>query len=338
MIVFKWLPILLLLPLPWIMRALLPRAKSAGSRLLQIPFYQEINEIAVEAEQKHYRKPWRSKLIYWFIWTLLVVAAAAPQYVGEPISITAKARDLMLAVDVSESMRVKDLRLAGEQVDRLAVVKNVLQDFIDKRKGDRLGLILFGSQAYLQTPLTFDRKTLQQLLNESQIGIAGPKTAIGDAIGLALKRLKDRPNQSKVLVLLTDGANTAGEIQPLQAAELAAQKGLKIYTIGVGAEEMTMPGIFGSSLGARRINPSADLDEATLSKIAELTDGRYFRAKTSESLRHIYELVDQLEPIDADQQTYRPIKALFHYPLLLAFIISAILALKPLLNRRRSHA
>ena len=209
--------------------------------------------------------------------------------------------------------------------------------FVERRHSDRMGLILFGSQAYLQTPLTFDRTTLKQLLNEAQIGIAGPKTAIGDAIGLALKRLKDRPNDSKVLVLLTDGQNTAGEILPIQAAELAAQKGLKIYTVGVGAEEMITPGLLGTRLGSRRINPSADLDEATLTAIAEKTGGQYFRAKSTESLRHIYELLDELEPVDASPEIFRPIKALFYYPLGLAFLLTAAICITTLLRSTGSR-
>ena len=152
------------------------------------------------------------------------------------------------------------------------------QDFINRRVGDRVGLILFGTQAYLQTPITFDRKTVQTLLDEAVIGLAGDNTAIGDAIGLAVKRLKNQPANSRVLILLTDGANTAGEVSPLKAAELAAANQLKIYTIGVGADEMIVRTFFGS----RKVNPSRDLDENTLVKVAESTGGRYFRARNSD--------------------------------------------------------
>lgn len=337
MIILKWIPLLLILPLPWIMRALLPRAASNDSGLLRVPFFSSVNDMASNKERNinNHSRGFRALLL--LIWVLLVVAAAGPQYIGDPIHITTKARDLMLAVDVSQSMRMSDLRIKGDQVDRLTAVKSVLNDFIERRKSDRMGLILFGSQAYLQTPLTFDQTTLKQLLNESQIGIAGPKTAIGDAIGLALKRLKDRPNDSKVLVLLTDGENTAGEINPIQAAELAAQKGLKIYTVGVGADEMVTPGLLGTRLGSRRINPSADLDEETLTTIAGTTGGQYFRAKSTESLRHIYELLDELEPVDASPETFRPIKALFYYPLGLAFVLSAGMCLFNLIRNYGNH-
>lgn len=337
MIILKWIPLLLIIPLPWIMRMLLPRASSTDSGLLRVPFFNSVNDMASRKDRNSNSRNRGFRVLLFLIWVLLVIAAAGPQYIGDPVSITSKARDLMLAVDVSQSMRMNDLRLKGDQVDRLTAVKTVLNDFIEKRHSDRMGLILFGSQAYLQTPLTFDRTTLKQLLNESQIGIAGPKTAIGDAIGLALKRLKDRPNDSKVLVLLTDGANTAGEINPIQAAELAAQKGLKIYTVGVGAEEMVTPGLLGTRLGSRRINPSADLDEETLTSIANTTGGQYFRAKSTESLRQIYLMLDKLEPVDATAETFRPIKALFYYPLGLAFLLSAGICLFNLMRGYRSH-
>lgn len=337
LMILQWYLVLLLLPLPWLVRKLLPPARRDAGPPLQVPYYDRLTGLHQQqtARTVQQRPGWQALLI--LIWVLLVVAAARPTLMGDAVTINAKARDLMLAVDVSESMRVKDLKLGGEQVDRLTVVKSVLEEFIARREGDRLGLILFGSQAYLQTPLTFDHVTLRQLLVESQIGIAGPKTAIGDAIGLALKRLQDRPDDSKVLVLLTDGANTAGAIKPTQAAELAAAKGLKIYTIGVGSDSMVIPGILGTAVGSRRINPSSDLDEKTLKQIAELTGGRYFRAKTSESLRHIYELLDELEPVDANPEVFRPTRTLSHYPLALALLLS-LLAVGAYLLRDRNKA
>ncbi|MGB3619887.1 MAG: VWA domain-containing protein [Ketobacter sp.] len=337
MIILKWMPLLLILPLPWILRALLPRAAQSDSGLLRVPFFNNVNEVVnhKERNQNNNRRSYRFLLV--FIWFLLVVSAAGPQYIGDPIHITSKARDLMLAVDVSESMRVTDMQLKGDPVDRLVVVKSVLADFIRQRTSDRLGLILFGSRAYLQTPLTFDRKTLLQLLNESSIGIAGKSTAIGDAIGLALKRLQDRPNDSKVLILLTDGQNRAGEIDPITAANLAAQKGLKIYTVGVGADEYIAPGIFGTRFGARRLNPAADLDEDALKQVASITGGRYFRAKSAESLKNIYALLDELEPVDATPETFRPVKALFHYPLALALLLTIAISLFTITRNYGAH-
>ncbi|MDX1695355.1 MAG: VWA domain-containing protein [Ketobacteraceae bacterium] len=333
MIVLEHWWALLLFPLPWIFRVLLPKAEQSHSALLRAPFYDDVSELAGKRHSTLLKRSFRWRLLMIFLWFCLIIAASNPQFVGKPITIHSEARDLMLAVDISASMdEFHDMRVKGEQVDRLTAVKSVLDTFIEQRKTDRLGLILFGSQAYLQTPLTFDHQTLRQLLMEAQIGIAGPRTAIGDAIGLALKRLKDRPSDSKVLILLTDGANTAGEISPVQAAELAARKGLKIYTVGVGAEEMVLPGIFGSRFGRRAINPSADLDEATLREIAELTGGQYFRAKNTDELRRIYEMLDELEPAEADPEVFRPISSLFYWPLGLVFVISGLIALRAVLR------
>ena len=184
-----------------------------------------------------------------------------------------------------------------------------------------MGLILFGDNAYLQVPLTFDRKTVQVLLDEAFIGMAGESTAIGDAIGLAVKRLRKNPSEQKVLILLTDGANTSGVVTPLKAAELAAGEGLKIYTIGIGADEMIVRSFFGN----RRVNPSRDLDEDTLRAIADKTGGRYFRARDAEELSKIYGLLDQLEPIEKDQQYFRPRKALYIWPLAGALTLSLLL-------------
>jgi Ca-activated chloride channel family protein len=199
----------------------------------------------------------------------------------------------------------------------------VAGDFINRRAGDRLGLILFGTQAYLQTPLTFDRKTVMTLLDESAIGLAGDNTAIGDAIGLAVKRLKNQQVNSRVLILLTDGANTAGEVSPLKAAELAAENQLKIYTIGIGADEMLVRSFF----GAQKVNPSQDLDEKTLTAIAEKTGGVYFRARNTDELNKIYQLLDQLEPVEKDKQYFRPRSELYYWPLTGALLLAAAIAL-----------
>jgi Ca-activated chloride channel homolog len=207
--------------------------------------------------------------------------------------------------------------LAGEAVNRLAVVKKVAGEFIQRRRGDRVGLVLFGSRAYLQTPLTFDTETTAILLDESEIGLAGRETAIGDAIGLAVKRLREDAASDRVLVLLTDGANTSGEVQPMQATEFAAREGLKIYTVGVGADEMMVRDFFGS----RVVNPSADLDEETLRAIAERTGGAYFRARDAQALAEIYRRLDELEPVESDQEVIRPIDDLFHWPLGAAFLL-----------------
>ena len=253
-------------------------------------------------------------IILWLAWILLIAAVARPQWVGEMVSLPTTGRDLMLAIDISGSMATEDMQVNNDYVDRLSVVKAVISQFLDARKGDRVGLVLFGTNAYVQAPLTFDLKSVKKLMIEAPVGIAGGKTAIGDAIGLTVKRLRERQNEEKVVILLTDGANNVGELPPIKAAELASVDGIKIYTIGVGAEEMRVPSLFGS-LAGRTTNPSADLDEETLSKIAEATQGRYFRAKDTNTLAQIYELIDKLEPIEQEPETYRPFQVLYYWPL-----------------------
>jgi Ca-activated chloride channel family protein len=225
-------------------------------------------------------------------------------------------RDLMLAIDISGSMEQKDMRINGQAVDRLTAVKKVAGEFIDRRVGDRIGLILFGENAYLQVPLSFDRKTVKTMLYEAAIGLAGKSTAIGDSIGLAVKKARETEQESnRILIVLTDGQNTAGVIEPLKAAELARAESLKVYTIGVGADELIVDSFFG---GQRRINPSSDLDEASLKRIAAITEGKYFRARDTQELEKIYALLDELEPLAEEEQFYRPTDELFFWPLLAA--------------------
>jgi Ca-activated chloride channel family protein len=256
------------------------------------------------------------------MWLALVLSATQPQWIGEPIELPTSGRDLLLAVDISGSMGTEDMNVGSSMTTRLNVVKAVVGDFVERRKGDRLGLILFGSQAYLQTPLTFDRNTVRSLLAETPLGIAGGKTAIGDAIGLAVKRLKSRPAENRVLVLLTDGVNNVGEVEPLQAAKLAKLEGIRIYTVGFGADELIVPGL----LFNRKINPSAELDTETLTEIARLTGGIYQRARSTSELIKIYAALDELEPIELEQETFRPVKSLYFWPLGLVFVLSLLFA------------
>ncbi len=315
-----WPASLLLLPLPLLLRWLLPATSSALS--LPVPFFRQLNELQSGGFEAAVPKRNLARAgLLWLMWTLLCLASARPVWIGEPVALPVSGRDLMLAVDISGSMEQTDMELNGRAVTRLLAVKKVLNDFLDRRGGDHVGLILFGSQAYLQAPLSFDLKTIKTLLMESEIGLAGKSTAIGDAIGLAIKRLRKRPDDQRVLILLTDGANTAGAIEPLKAAELAQMEQLKIYTIGVGATEMTVRGLFGS----RRINPSADLDEATLTAIAEQTGGRYFRARNTAELDEIYRLIDELEPVEQEGEFWRPQRSLLHWPLIAVLICAALL-------------
>lgn len=319
MIHFVWPWLAVVLPLPWLLRRYLPAALNSQDAALRVPFLDDFNEDTVADQQFTSRR-----LILYaatLAWVFLVMATMRPQWLGDLVEIPISGRDLMLAVDLSGSMKVQDFILKGKQVDRLTATKSVASNFIERRLGDRLGLILFGEQAYLQVPLTFDRTTVEILLSESFIGLAGEKTAIGDAIGLAVKRLRDQDKNSRVLILLTDGANTAGAVEPINAAELAAREGIKIYTIGIGADEMIVKNFFGQ----RRFNPSADLDEDTLTDIATKTGGRYFRARDTAELADIYDLLDELEPLERETQKYRPRKALYYWPLFIALCISLII-------------
>ncbi len=320
MIHFEWPWLLTALPLPLLIRWLVPANNPVEQAALKVPFLDDFSEGQTQAVSQTRQWPLLLAAIAWF---LLVIACARPQWLGEPIEQAVSGRDLMLAVDLSASMEEQDFIINDKPVDRLTAIKWVANDFINRRVGDRVGLILFGTHAYLQAPLTFDRKTVQTLLNEAVIGLAGDNTAIGDAIGLAVKRLKNEPDNSRVLVLLTDGANTAGEVSPLKAAELAAANHLKIYTIGVGADEMIVRSFFGN----RKVNPSRDLDEHTLVKIAESTGGRYFRARNTDELNNIYMLLDKLEPVEKDKQYFRPRSELFFWPLSLALSLAAFISL-----------
>ncbi|PLW67162.1 vWA domain-containing protein [Pseudohalioglobus lutimaris] len=329
MIEWQWPWMLLLAPLPWLVRRFAPPMQGREPAL-RAPFFsqwQQLSEAQAGGSGHTARLP---ALALWLLWLLLLLAAARPLWVGEAIELPNSGRDLMLAVDISGSMKLEDMEMSDQLVSRIRAVKQVGSDFIEQREGDRMGLILFGSNAYVQSPLSFDTATVRRFLLEAQIGFAGQETAIGDAIGLAVKRLRERPAQSRVLILLSDGKDTASSVQPLDAAKLAADLGIRIYTIGIGADRLTMPGLFGSSFGARQINPSAELDEAGLQEIAELTGGTYFRARNPAELASIYRLLDQLEPIEVDSATYRPRQALGYLPLLLAMAVSFAMALRHL--------
>jgi len=326
MIEFAWPYLFFILPLPLLIAWLSPRAVAQPSAGLRVPFFAALANAGAPLQQS---RSWLRLLTAVGAWLLLVIAACRPQFVGEPLDLPVSGRDLLLAVDISGSMQTEDMRLSGRSVTRLRAVKAVASDFISRREGDRVGLILFGSRAYLQTPLTLDRATVRTLLYESAIGLAGKETAIGDAIGLAVKRLRERPEENRVLILLTDGANTAGAVEPLIAADLAAQAGVRIYTIGVGADNLALRGYF----SGRRVNPATELDESTLVTIAEKTDGHYFRARDTQGLLEIYRLLDRLEPVAADAVTFRPTQELYIWPLAAALSLTALLALAASLGR-----
>lgn len=304
MLHFEWIWILLALPLPWLVYRLLPTAHH-NSAALTVPFFTRLS-LAKGTDANG--TAWLRMLVMALIWVCLLLSAARPVWIGDAVALPSTGRNLMLAVDISGSMEQRDMLYASRRVSRLQAVKKVVGDFVIRRTGDRLGLILFGSRAYLQTPLTFDRNTLYVLLNEAQIGFAGEKTAIGDAIGLSVKRLQDKPEESRVLILLTDGSNTAGAVAPQKAAELALQAKVKIYTIFVGPSQ-------------RRTERYMESGEEVLRNIAAATGGNYFRARNTEELDNIYKQLDALEPVEQEQAFFRPQKALFYWPLLAALSI-----------------
>ena len=328
------------LPLPLLVAWWVPRAPESTGGALRLPFYQALHASMGEGRVTRSRL---RLLLAALAWVLLVTAAARPQMPGDPVQLPVSGRDLLLAVDISGSMETEDLVLGRQVATRLAAVKYVAGNFIERRRGDRLGLILFGDQAYLQTPLTFDRQTTNIQLDEAAIGLAGKRTAIGDAIGLAVKRLRDQPQENRVLILLTDGENTAGTVEPQKAADIAASEGVRIYTIGVGADERVVSGFFGK----RRV-ANSELDEPALIAIAEKTGGRYFRARDIAALEGIYQLLDELEPVSEDEEVFRPIIELYSWPMAAALFISLLMALSSsgllrerlsaLVTRKADHA
>jgi len=316
-----WPWLLALLPLPFAAAFLLPRAQGLMSTALHLPHLG----VALPQQAEVSPVPRLRRICALLAWALLAFAAARPQWLGAPEDVPRSGRDLLLAIDTSGSMSIEDMQLGGAPAPRFAAIQAIASDFVHRRAGDRVGMILFGTRAYLLVPLTFDLKTVGKQLADSTIGLAGRETAIGDAVGLAVKRLRDRPQQQRVLVLLTDGVNTSGELDPHKAIELAEANHVRIYTIGVGADAMRVNSLFGSRL----VNPSADLDEKMLGEMAEKTGGRYFRARNSEELADVYRTLDKLEPVADTQQTLRPVDELYWWPLGGALLAGAFAFLLP---------
>ena len=304
-----WL--LLLLPLPLLVYWLMPPYREQ-KEAVRAPFFRELaakaGPEATTGAVVLQRNLWQ-KLLLPLVWLLLVLAAARPQWVDDPITQIESARDLMLAVDLSGSMETRDFTdPEGEQVDRLTAVKLVLEDFVTRRETDRLGLVLFGNAAFLQVPFTLDHQVFLQLLDEAQIGMAGPQTMLGDAIGLGIKAFEASEADQKVLILLTDGNDTGSRVPPPKAAEIAAQNDIRIYTIGVGDP---------ASAG------EAPLDEPTLRQIAQATGGQFFRANDLTELEGVYQQLDELEPLEFETYSYRPKHELYHWAL--AVVLALVL-------------
>ncbi|MGP0564977.1 MULTISPECIES: vWA domain-containing protein [unclassified Nitrospina] len=252
---------------------------------------------------------------------LIVIALARPQEGRKSTEILTHGVDIMLALDTSASMQAMDFKKKDQPVDRLTIVKDVVSEFIDGREFDRMGMVVFGNEAFTQCPLTLDHNILQEFLSRLDIGVAGDSTAIGSAIAIAVKRLKDLESKSKVIILLTDGRNNAGSIPPRQAAEIAATFGIKIYTVGVGTRGK-VPFVFDGILGRQMIMQDVEMDEESLKEIADTTNGKYFRAMDTDSLKKIYAQIDQLEKSEVKWIDHSEFKELFPY-----FLIPGLLLL-----------
>lgn len=314
---FAWPWLLLALPLPWLVRRLLPSARAATTAL-KVPYGRRLDAIATAGGMARARG---AGVLAWLAWGLLCVAAARPQQLGDLIQPPQAGRDLMLAVDLSGSMGDEDMQLGSGVVDRLTAAKAVLADFLDRRVGDRIGLIVFGRSAYVLTPLTLDRDTVRQQLEDTVVGLAGRETAIGDAIGLAVKRLRTQPAEQRVVILLTDGVNTAGLLDPVKAAELARDEGVRIHTIAFGGYGAGLS-VFGVPL---RMPGGDDLtDEAGLQRIARLTGGRAFRARDTDELAGIYAEIERIEPVERPGQSVRPRIERYAWPLAAAFALGLL--------------
>lgn len=322
-------PAAIFLPIvPVILRYLLPAVKGLHGDALRVPFVQDLQKISVKSggvwgTLNTAKGSGKGLFLLYLIYALLVAAAARPQWVGEPIRSRSQSRDILLVMDISNSMLQPDFTIGNRQSNRLNAVKKVAGEFIRKRYEDRMGLILFGTRAYLQAPITYDKRSIQEILWNMDAGMAGDSTAIGDAVGLALKTLKDTPNKdNKIVILLTDGENNDGSLSMPEAINLAKNENVKIYTIGVGSDTSLVQSFFGLRLNA----PNQDLDEASLKKLAEETKGNYFRATDTASLEKIYNNIDKLEPTENDEQYIVETKELFYIPLIAALVLASVLA------------
>lgn len=324
----------LLLLLPFIVSYLFPAIKGVHGDALHITFLRDLANIKIKSgyiwgkyDNKSSFFNSLSKFILLMIYILLVIAISRPQWVGKPIRIKNEGRDILMVMDISTSMLENDFSYNGRRINRLQAVKSVASNFIDKRIEDRIGLVLFGSRAYLQSPLTFDKQSVKDILWSMDAGMAGNSTAIGDALGVALKSIKNDENkENNIIILLTDGENNDGSLSLPQAINLAKDENIKIYTIGVGGGANLIQSIL-----SYKIALPSGLDEKSLQAIADETNGRYFRAEDTVSLSKIYDAIDMLEPQSSDNNYVQEVREYYYIPLLCAILLSILL----LLIRRR---
>jgi len=321
---YPWL--LLLLPLPWLLRRGLPEYQEPKPAL-RVPFMQRLAEASGQSPGKEssllsgHRG---QQILLLLAWSLLILALARPQWLEEPLVEERSMRDLLLLVDLSGSMEARDFTdEKGQQVDRLTAVKLVLADFLEQRQGDRIGLIFFGSAPFVQAPFSDDLQMLGELLDEAQVRMAGPRTVIGDALGLALNLFESGSVEERLVILLTDGNDTGSLIPPKEAAQIAHDQGVVVHVVGVGSGE---------------IEGEQPLDESALKGIAEVSGGKYFKADDQADLAGIYQTLDQLAPKMVESRSYRPRRELFHWPLAVVLLVflgfHTLLALRHGLGRQ----
>ncbi|AJR05212.1 VWA domain-containing protein [Photobacterium gaetbulicola] len=315
MLAFDYLAVVLLLPLPWVVRRFAREVEPVSVlRLGRLP-----NDLDDSIHNS--RVPMVLSIAAWLF---LLSALARPVWLGEPISVPMEHRDVMLVVDLSGSMDIEDMNGGGgEAISRMTAMKSVLVDFVRRREGDRLGLVLFADHGYLHTPLTLDIRNLEQQIEQLTLGLVGYMTAIGEGVAIATKTFIDSEAPQRVMILLSDGSNTIGAVEPMAAAELAKDSNVTIYSIGLGAESMMVENAFGE---LHETNPAWDLDESLLTEIAELSGGQYFRARNQDELAKVYSLIDGLEPISDAEQTWQPRYDLYPYPLFMTLLLMVMLA------------
>ncbi len=328
MITFSHLWVLLLLPLPFVVRSLLP-AHRERSVALYTPWFTRLLEFSGRKSSRGASTARRSAVRAVSValtWSFVVIALAKPQWVGPPIHKQIPTRDLMLIVDLSGSMETEDFQNAdGKKISRLDAVKEVVGDFLVRRKGDRVGLIVFGNAPFVQVPFTQDLEASRILLEETAVRMAGPKTALGDSIGLAIRTFEESKVEQRVIIALTDGNDTGSQIPPAKAAAIAADEGITIHTVAVGDPE---------AAGEEK------LDEAALKEMARITGGQFFHASDREELAGIYTELDRIETRNVETLSHRPRRDLYHWALGMAFALSVVTlaASRAIAHRRKESA
>lgn len=324
----------LLLPLPFLLSWLWPERGPRpetetleGQRVTLLHPRIDALQTAFTARRPRPRLAgWIYRLLLLILWTALVIALMRPQWLTPFTEISTPGYDLMVTVDASHSMEALDFTVDGRPVNRMSVVRGVLGRFIEGREGDRVGLVVFGSQAFVLAPLTLDRLAVRQLLDGIVPSIAGPATALGDAIALGVVKLRERPAGSRVMIVIADGDNNAGRFNPSEAARAARLHGVRLYVIGVGSKQSRIPIL---EEGVVRYRDDLTMDEEVLREIAELTGGAYFRATDTRALEEISARIDQLEKTEAETRTAYLPRPLYRWPLLVALLALLGLGLFP---------